>query len=273
LVIVAVSLQTKKAILADLHDPLRACVETDDERPGKFLDGWRQRDPRPQMHVPSFYAAIGQVDRGRRLGCARDPYEHDVRFLKPLRMLAVIMQHGEVQSIDALEIFRIQHVLGASPMYRLCPEIRLKQAQDRPENRHTGQSKLAAFFFQRFYEVLFQESVQNQTRGFPDLGKRVIELFFRPHHRIQMLDWRDIRVLRSSSPRDRYQGFAGSVRYQVYMEITGLRHLYIGRKACGYNGRRPRPARTSKPAIVGVQLSSTLQPMGRLRGKNATECR
>jgi hypothetical protein len=106
-------------------------------------------------------------------------------------------------------------MLGTSPMDRLCPEIRLKQAQDRPKDRHAGQSKLAAFFFQGFDKILFKEGVQNQTGGFRDFGKRVVELLFRPHHRIQMLDWRDIRVLRSSCPRDRYQGFAGSIRYQM----------------------------------------------------------
>jgi hypothetical protein len=38
------------------------------------------------------------------------------------------------------------------------------------------------------------------------------------------------------------------------VEIAGLRHLYIGRKACEYDGRRPRSALTSKPAVIAVSI-------------------
>ena len=93
-------------------------------------------------------------------------------------MLAVIVQHREVQSVDALEIFGIEHMLGASSMDCLVPEIRLKQAQDRPEDLHAGQAKFAAFLLQGLDEVLFEQGIQNQTRGFRDLGKGVIQLFF-----------------------------------------------------------------------------------------------
>jgi hypothetical protein len=38
------------------------------------------------------------------------------------------------------------------------------------------------------------------------------------------------------------------------VEIAGLGHLYIGRKACEYDGRRPRHAPTSKPAVIASSI-------------------
>ena len=76
-------------------------------------------------------------------------------------VLAVVVHHREIQSVDALEVFRIKHVLGASPMDRFSPEIRLKQAQDRPEIDMQGKPS-SRHFFQPGSD-LPQESIQNQT--------------------------------------------------------------------------------------------------------------
>ena len=64
-------------------------------------------------------------------------------------------------------------------------------------------------------------------------GQRKVELLFRAHHRIEVFDRRHICVLGRCRARDRYQGFARRIGYQVEMEITGLGHLYSSRTVCG----------------------------------------
>ena len=49
-------------------------------------------------------------------------------------MLAVVVEHRVVQRFDALEIFGIEHVLGANTMRRLGAEIGLEYAQDRTQH-------------------------------------------------------------------------------------------------------------------------------------------
>ena len=47
-------------------------------------------------------------------------------------MLAIVMQHREVEGIDALKVFGIENVLRPGSMDGFSAEIRLEQAQDRP---------------------------------------------------------------------------------------------------------------------------------------------
>src|SRR5262245_20401104 len=188
LIIVTVGLQSEQTVLPNLHDALRARIEANNKRSSKFLDSRSQSYAGHQRHISGFYAAVGQVYRGRGFGCPRDPYEYNVGVFEPFRVLTVIVQHCEVQSVDSMEIFRIEHVLGASPMDCFRPEVRLKQAQDRPKDGHARQPELTAFFLQSFDEILFKQSIEDQAWRLRDLGKRMIELFFRTDHRIQMLD-------------------------------------------------------------------------------------
>jgi hypothetical protein len=56
-----------------------------------------------------------EIDRGRRFGGAGNPNQHHIGLFQPFNVLAVIMHHRVVQGVDALEIFRIQHMLRADP--------------------------------------------------------------------------------------------------------------------------------------------------------------
>ena len=80
-------------------------------------------------------------------------------------MLAVVVQHREVERIDALEIFGIEHVLGAGAMDGLGAEIGLEQPQDRAQHRHAGQPEFAALVFQELDQVFFQQRVEHQARA------------------------------------------------------------------------------------------------------------
>ena len=148
-------------------------------------------------------------------------------------MLAVVMKHREVEGVDALEIFRVEHVLGADPVDGLGAEIGLEQPQHRSQHRHAGQRQVAAFLFQRLDEVFLKQRVQHQARQLGDLRQRIVELLLRAHHRVKMLDRRDIGVLRRGGARDRDQSFTGGVGNQMEMEIAGVWHLYSCGIACG----------------------------------------
>jgi len=50
-------------------------------------------------------------------------------------MLAVVMQHGVIERIDATKIFGIERVLRADFMRRLSAQIRLEKVQHRPQDR------------------------------------------------------------------------------------------------------------------------------------------
>src|SRR5712671_854713 len=71
LVALAMGLEAEQAVLADLHDPLRARGEADDQRElHPFELGW-DRHPGHQRNVGGLHAAIGEIDRRRRLRGAR----------------------------------------------------------------------------------------------------------------------------------------------------------------------------------------------------------
>ena len=139
-------------------------------------------------------------------------------------MLAVVVHHRVVERVDALEIFGIEHVLGAGAVDGLGAEIGLEQPQDRPQHRHAGQAELAAFALPALDQVFFEQRIEHQPRRFGDFGQHMIELLLRAHHRVKMLDRRHIGVLRGRRARDRDQRFAGRVGNQMQMEITGIGH-------------------------------------------------
>ena len=54
------------------------------------------------------------------------PIEDDVGLLDIVGQLAVVMLHGEVQRVDAAEIFRVEHMLRADPAAGRRAEIGLE---------------------------------------------------------------------------------------------------------------------------------------------------
>src|SRR5262245_11315023 len=99
------------AVLADLRDALGACHEADDKSIGARLELRRQLHAWDERHIGGLVTAIGEIDAGRRLRGAADANQKNVGIVEILRQMAVVMQHGEVESLDAPEIIRIEHVL------------------------------------------------------------------------------------------------------------------------------------------------------------------
>ena len=92
-------------------------------------------------------------------------------------VLAVVVQHRVVERVDALEIFRIERVLGADPLRRFGPEIALQQLQHRSQDRQAWHAELTAFDLQPGRQARLDQRVENDAgRGF-DLGDHPLQLF------------------------------------------------------------------------------------------------
>ena len=90
--------------------------------------------------VGGLDAAIGEIDAGRRLRRPGNADQHDVGLVDLLRQLAVVMLHGEVQRVDAAEIFGVEHMLRADPAAGRRAEIGLEDGQHRLQHRHARQA-------------------------------------------------------------------------------------------------------------------------------------
>ena len=107
----------------------------------------RRRRAVHQRDVRGLDAAIGEIDRGRRLRGAADADEHDIGLVDRLEMLAVVMRKREVQRLDAAEIFGVEHMLRADAAGRARAEIGLQARQHRFEDGDAGNAELAAAAF------------------------------------------------------------------------------------------------------------------------------
>ena len=241
LIVVVMRLEAEQPVLANLHDPLRAGIEPDHQRPRQLLHMPRHLDAGHQRNVAGLHAAIGEIDRGRRLRCARDADQHDIGLLQTFEMLAVIVQHGVVERIDALEIFGVESVLCADAMRGLGTEIGSQQLQDRPEDRKTRQAQLAAVLFEPLQQFIVEQRIENDARRFLDLRQHAIELLLGPHQRVDVLDRQYLGVLRGRRARDGGERLTGRVGHEVKVEIAASALWHNCGTTCEFMGRRPRP--------------------------------
>ena len=98
------------------------------------------------------------------------------------------MQHRVIERIDALEILRIERVLGTDPRSGLGAEIGLEQPQHRPENRPTGQPGSRHWSSSRSHQLLLEQRVENDAWRSVNLRQHPIELLLGAHQRVDVLD-------------------------------------------------------------------------------------
>jgi hypothetical protein len=68
---------------------------------------------RNQRDIGRFDTTVGEIDRGWRLGRARNSDEDHVSIFEVVDMLPVVVQHGVVERIDAAEVFSVKRMLRA----------------------------------------------------------------------------------------------------------------------------------------------------------------
>jgi hypothetical protein len=106
-------------------------------------------------------------------------------------------------------------MLSANPMGSLGAQIGLQKLQHGAENGETRQAKLTAVILKSLNEILFKQSIEDNPGRFLDFREHPFELLLGSYKRIDMLDWEDLRVLRSCGPRHRGQCLTRSIGNEV----------------------------------------------------------
>ena len=107
--------------------------------------------------------------------------QHYVSLFQIFDVLSVIVQHSVVKSIDTAEILRVERVLSANFVGRLEPRYDWKRCSTGPKIDRQGRPSSRHFSSRRFDQVVLKQGVQNDSRGFLDLGQDPIELLLRSH--------------------------------------------------------------------------------------------
>ena len=151
-----------------------------------------------------------------------------------LGVLAVIMQHGEIQRVDALEIFGVERVLGADAGGCFGPEVGLEQGKHRAQNVQVRNAEFAASRLQPLQELRVQQGVEHDSGRSLHLVEDAIELALAADKRVNVLDRSYGDVLGGRRASDRDQRLAGRVGDKVKMKIASgsIGHAKPG-KACG----------------------------------------
>jgi hypothetical protein len=152
--------------------------------------------------------------------------EDHVGILQSFDVLAVVMYHRVIQRVDTLEIFRVQRVLRADAPGCRCAKIGLKQLHHRADNREARYVDLLAFGFEPANQILFQQRKEYDAGRFLNFIEYAIKLLLAADQRINVLDRRDVGVLRGHRACHRDQRFTSRIGDEVKMEIVaGGRHL------------------------------------------------
>jgi hypothetical protein len=170
-------------------------------------------------------------------------------------MLPVVMQHGEVQRVDALEILGIERVLRADPVACFGAEIGLQESQHRAKDRQAWHAQVAAMLLQALRQILVQQRVQHDAGRFLDLRQHAIKLFLGAHQRVGVFHRLHGGVLRGGRPSDRCQRFAGRVRHEVQVKIAAAARGHERGKACESVGRRPCRTAGGKHPSEGLPVA------------------
>ena len=166
--------------------------------------------------------------------------------------LPVVMLHGEVQRVDAAEIFGVEHVLRADPAPRRRAEIGLEDGQHRLQHRHAGQPHRRAALVDLPRQSLVDHRIEHDARLLLDVLEHLHQLLFGADQRIDVLDRARVLVLRRRRAAGGKQRLAGRVRDQMQMEEA----LRFGHPSQGCPGRL-------WPAVDKMRAGST-SPAGRL---------
>jgi hypothetical protein len=137
------------------------------------------------------------------------------------------MGQRKVERLDAAEILRVQHMLGADPARGAGAQIGLERTQHRIENRNVGDAQPAAARFQRLGKRFVNQRVKDDAGGLLDFAQRPFYLCCRADQRVNMLDRMSVLVLDCGRPADVDQRFTCRIGYQVEVKVALCGHALI----------------------------------------------
>jgi hypothetical protein len=134
--------------------------------------------------------------------------------------MPIVVHKGEVHRVDALEIFRVQHVLRAGTRRRMRAEIGGEQGMHRFEHGEMRRAGVPADLFEPVRQILLHQGIEHDAGRGLDFADHALELRVGAHQRIDMLDGGHALILRHHRAGDGDQRFARRIRDEVEMEIA-----------------------------------------------------
>jgi hypothetical protein len=166
--------------------------------------------------------ALREVNAGGCLRSAAYTQQHDICLAQTVKVLAVVMGHGVIQSVDALEIFGIQGVLSADLRGAFGIEILREALKNWIEDGDAGNGKPVAMELEGVAEV-FVDDREKDNAWFPlDGGQDFGELLGRPYQGVDMFDRTVIGIVGGRSPGDSVERFPCRVRNEMQVEEAGV---------------------------------------------------
>jgi hypothetical protein len=206
-----------------MNEPLGIIGQPDDQRFLRAQQLGRQRHARDERHVRRLDAAVGEVETGRRLRCARHADQADIGIIDAPARLPVIVIDREGHRIDAREIFAVEEMLAARHAMALRPEIGGERADDRVEHRDRLYLQLTATFLQQLTQRVVDQRKQHEPAIGLDAGDDALDLAACPYHAPDMLDGLRAIELHETGARHRMHRVAGRVRNE--MEVKAAQHV------------------------------------------------
>ena len=176
--------------------------------------------------------------------------------------LAVVMLHGEVQRVDAAEIFGIEHVLRADPPASRRAEIGLEDGQHRLQHRHAGQPHRRAALVDPPRQRLVDHRIEHDARFLLYVLEHLHQLLLGADQRKDVLDRTRVLVLRRNRAPGGEQRLAGRVGDQMKVEeALRFAHSFTGSGGgCGLLWTRREDFRPPRQATVSDGRMSTIRP-------------
>src|SRR5690606_29633251 len=130
----------------------------------------------------------GKIEGGRRFRRARDADKDDLRLIKIVGHLAVIVRHGEVERLYPAEVVFIQDMLTPRKAADFLAQKGGKSGEDGIEHRNARYTDAFAAELQNVAHFLADQRIEDEARLAHDRFKDIIELTQRSRQGPDMFD-------------------------------------------------------------------------------------
>lgn len=214
--------QGKEAVAANLGDAFGVGNQANDKGSLEIAKLLRDCDLRNDGNIGGADAALSEIDAGRCFRGATYAEQHDICLTQTVKVLAVVMGHRVIESVDALKIFGVQRVLAPDLRGAFGIEILCEALENWIEDGDAGNGKAVAMELQGVAEIFVDDCKKDNAWFSFDGGQDFGELLGRPHQRVDVFDGAVIGIVGGCSPGDSVERFPCRVRNEMQVEEAGV---------------------------------------------------